>query len=92
MASITEGFGLAVAEAAQFKKPLIVRNIPVFKEIAGENAFYFDGLEAKDLASAIEKWIELYKNGKVPDSAKIKLRTWDDCTKDVYELLTGDKK
>lgn len=92
MASITEGFGLAVAEAAQFKKPLIIRNIPVFKEIAGENAFYFDGFEAKDLASAIEKWIELYKNGKVPDSAKIKLRTWDDCTKDVYELLTGDKK
>lgn len=92
MASITEGFGLAVAEAAQFKKPLIIRNIPVFKEISGENAFYFDGFEAKDLASAIEKWIELYKSGNAPDSAKIKLRTWDDCTKDVYELLTGDKK
>lgn len=92
MASVTEGFGLAVAEAAQFKKPLIIRNIPVFKEIAGNNAFYFEGFEAKDLASAIEKWIELYKNGNAPDSAKIKLRTWDDCTKDVYELLTGDKK
>lgn len=92
MASITEGFGLAVAEAAQFKKPLIIRNIPVFKEIAGENAFYFDGLEANDLASAIEKWIELYKNGNAPDSAKIKLRTWDDCTKDVYKLLIGEEK
>lgn len=92
MASITEGFGLAVAEAAQFKKPLIIRNIPVFKEIAGDNAFYFDGLEANDLASAIENWIDLYKNGNAPDSAKIKLRTWDDCTKDVYEILTGEEK
>ncbi|MBR4629674.1 MAG: glycosyltransferase family 4 protein [Treponema sp.] len=92
MASITEGFGLSVVEAARFGKPLIIRNISPFKEIAGENAFYFEGLEEKDLASAIKKWIELYKSGDAPDSAKINLRTWDDCTKDVYELLTGEQK
>ena len=88
MASITEGFGLAVAEAAQFKKPLIIRDIPPFREIAGENAFYFDGFEAQDLATAVEKWLLLYEKGAYPDSSKIKLRTWDDCTKDVYEILT----
>ena len=91
MASITEGFGLAVAEAAQFKKPLIIRNIPPFKEIAGENAYYFEGFDAENLADAVEKWLELYKNGMHPDSEKIELRTWNDCAKDVYELLTGEK-
>ncbi len=36
-ASMAEGFGLAVAEAAYFKKPLILRDLPVFRETAGEN-------------------------------------------------------
>ena len=90
MASVTEGFGLSVLEAARFKKPLILRNIPSFKEIAGENAFYFDGLGAQDLASSIESWIMLYKKNRIPTSTNIKLRTWDDCTKDVYKFLVGE--
>ena len=91
MASVTEGFGLAVAEAAQFQKPLIIRDIPVFREIAGDNAFYFTGFESEDLANKIEEWISLYKKDKslIPDTSKIHLRTWDDCTKDVYDILTG---
>ena len=95
MASITEGFGLSVAEAAHFGKPLILRDIPPFREIAGENAFYFEEFEASDLAVAIEKWIKLYKQvdkwGGASVSAKIKLRTWDDCAKDIYTLLTGEQ-
>ncbi|MCR5496177.1 MAG: glycosyltransferase family 4 protein [Treponema sp.] len=86
-ASLAEGFGLAITEGAYFKKPLILRDLPVFKEIAGENAYYFSGTEAEKLADALEKWIDLYKNGKVPDSSKIKLRTWNECTKEVYEYL-----
>ena len=91
MASITEGFGLSVAEAARFGKPLIVRNIPPFREIAGENAYYFDGFAPEDLSDAIEKWLIEYKNGTNPDSSRINLRTWDDCAKNVYELLTGEE-
>lgn len=91
MASITEGFGLSVAEAAHFEKPLIVRDIPPFREIAGDNAFYFTGLEPEDLASAIEKWIELFHTARQPNSSKIKLRTWDDCAKEIYTFITGEQ-
>ena len=62
-ASIAEGFGLAVAEGAHFKKPLILRDIPVFREIAGENAFYFTGEDSQSLAAKIEEWLSLYQKG-----------------------------
>ena len=40
-ASDAEGFGLPIVEAAFHGKPLLVSDIPVFKEIAGEAADYF---------------------------------------------------
>lgn len=87
MASIAEGFGLAVAEAAAFNKPLILREIPIFKEIAQENAFYFNSLKPVDLAKKIEEWIDLYKVNQNPSSKNIKFRTWNDCAKDIYKIL-----
>ena len=86
-ASLAEGFGLAIIEGAYYKKPLILRNLSVFMEIAGDNALYFNGLEPIDLANAIEEWIKLYNSGKAPDSSKIELRTWKDCAEEVYGLL-----
>ena len=86
-ASLAEGFGLAITEGAYYKKPLILRNLSVFMEIAGDNALYFNGLEPEDLAEAVKEWIKLYELGQVPDSSKIKLRTWQECTIDVYNAL-----
>lgn len=40
-ASEYEGFGLPIVEASRFGLPLILRNLSVFKEIAGNNALYF---------------------------------------------------
>lgn len=75
-ASEGEGFGLPLIEAAQHKLPIIARDIPVFREVAGKNAFYFDGLSPDDLAHTIEKWLELYNKGKAPSSEGIKWLTW----------------
>lgn len=41
-ASEGEGFGLPLIEAAQHGKPIIARDIPVFGEVAGDHAYYFD--------------------------------------------------
>jgi len=38
--SLEEGFGLPVLEAMACEKPLIISNIPVYKELVGENAIY----------------------------------------------------
>lgn len=75
-ASLGEGFGLPLIEAAQKGLPIIARDIPVFREVAGEHAFYFDGNEASALASSIVAWIELDKAGRAPSSGHMPWLTW----------------
>ncbi|MCD8552442.1 glycosyltransferase [Seleniivibrio sp.] len=75
-ASFGEGFGLPLIEAAQRGIPLLVRDIPVFREVAGGNAFYFEGLTASGLAGSVKSWIELYDRGEHPESGGMKYLTW----------------
>jgi len=75
-ASFGEGFGLPLIEAAQHKLPIIVRDIPVFREVAGEHAYYFDGNTPEALAQAIEAWLGLYKSNQYPKSDAMPWLTW----------------
>ena len=75
-ASAGEGFGLPLVEAAKHEIPLIARDIPVFREVAGEHAFYFDGTEPEDLANAIEQWLELEGSGRAPSSRAMPHVDW----------------
>jgi alpha-1,2-rhamnosyltransferase len=51
--SIDEGFGLPLVEAAQHKLPAIASDIPVFREIAGDGARYFEAANPDELAREI---------------------------------------
>jgi glycosyltransferase involved in cell wall biosynthesis len=41
-ASFVEGFGLPIVEAMHRQLPVIVSDIPVFREVAGDHGLYFD--------------------------------------------------
>ena len=56
-ASEGEGFGLPLVEAAQHGLPVVARDLPVFREVAGGTRFYFSGTSPEDLAGAIEDWL-----------------------------------
>ena len=56
-ASEGEGFGLPLIEAAKQGIPILARDLPVFREVAGDHAFYFTGLSAEDLALAVKDWL-----------------------------------
>ena len=75
-ASEGEGFGLPLIEAAQHKVPIIVRDIPVFREVAGDHAFYFDGKTDTELAASIRSWIQLRKEDKHPKSDHMPWLSW----------------
>jgi glycosyltransferase involved in cell wall biosynthesis len=75
-ASYGEGFGLPLIEAAQHKLPIIARDIAVFREVAGQHAFYFDGKAPTDLAQAITEWLQLHSSGQHPTSTHIPWLTW----------------
>lgn len=92
MASEGEGFGLAIVEGARHKRPLILRDIPVFRELAGEHAFYFSGLEAKDLSTAIELWIESRDKDNLPVVDGIECLTWDQSAEMLLQRLIEEQQ
>lgn len=88
-ASEGEGFGLPLIEAAQRKLPIIARDIPVFREIIGEYAYYFKGKEPENLAEAVREWTALYGQGKHPKPDGIRYVTWEESIKKLVNILVN---
>lgn len=82
-----EGFGLPLIEAAQYQLPIMARDLPVFREVAGEHAFYFSGLDAPALTDALDKWLALNANGLAPQSAGMPWLTWQESTRQLIERI-----
>jgi glycosyltransferase involved in cell wall biosynthesis len=82
-----EGFGLPLIEAAQHKLPIIARDIPVFREVAGDHAFYFKGLEPKNLSDAINNWLMLNAKGEAPQSTNMPWLTWQESAQQLLKSI-----
>ncbi|HZX29070.1 MAG TPA: glycosyltransferase family 1 protein, partial [Telluria sp.] len=82
-----EGFGLPLIEAAQHGIPIIARDLPVFREVAGEHAYYFQGTDARDLAAALKAWLDRQRAGDIPVSAGMPWQTWRGATSQVLRAL-----
>ena len=89
-ASAGEGFGLPLIEAALHKRPLIARDIPVFREVAGEHAFYFSGDTPPELAAALKAWIRADQRGEAPSTEGMTFQTWNESTKQVIDRLFAE--
>lgn len=86
-ASYGEGFGLPLIEAAQHKLPILARDIPVFREVAGEHASYFTAEQPEQLADTVRQWLELYKQGAHPKSDQMPWLTWEQSAKNLIDLI-----
>ncbi|MFZ2171981.1 MAG: glycosyltransferase [Methylococcaceae bacterium] len=86
-ASEGEGFGLPLIEAAQHKLPIIARDIPVFREVAGKYAYYFSGLDSKSLAETVTNWLALYVEGKAPRSDDMPWLTWSQSAQQLLKAI-----
>ncbi|NLY09868.1 MAG: glycosyltransferase [Tissierellia bacterium] len=86
-ASEGEGFGLPIIEAAKHNLPIISRDIPVFREVAGEHAYYFNGLEPEAVEKCIKDWLSLYEKGKHPVSKNINWLTWKETAQQLLEKI-----
>lgn len=85
--SLGEGFGLPLIEGAQHGLPIIARNLPVFREVAGSHAHYFDGDSPQTLASSISTWLELSAGGHAPSSRGMPILTWKQSAGQVLAAL-----
>ncbi|NIF29510.1 glycosyltransferase family 4 protein [Pantoea sp. Tr-811] len=75
-ASYGEGFGLPLIEAAQHELPIIARDLPVFREVAGEHAWFFEGHVTSEIADRITAWLALFEQGEHPQSKHMPWLTW----------------
>lgn len=64
--SFAEGFGLPVAEALSHNRPVLIRNIPVFKEMTSPLITYFDRDDDIALAQSVTDWLKDVENEQKP--------------------------
>lgn len=91
-ASYGEGFGLPLIEAAQHKLPIIARDIPVFREVAGEHAYYFEAASADGLVQAIKSWLALYENGAQPESNTMPWSNWKQSADRLIDVIINGRQ
>lgn len=86
-ASEGEGFGLPLIEAAQWGIPIIARDLPVFREVAGRYASYFSATDAQGLARELEQWLKAHQAGETPDVAGVPWLSWQQSADQLLRLV-----
>ena len=84
VASEAEGFGLSVAEGLWHGKPVIARDIPVFREIGSDGLIYFSGKSPEAIANAVR--IVLH-SGPSKSISQPKTLTWTESFANFAQLL-----
>ncbi len=84
-----EGFGLPLIEAAQQGKPVLARDIPVFREVAGDHASYFSGTGAESLAAGVRQWMADRRAGTLPDIQALTWLSWRESAEQLASALLG---
>lgn len=83
-ASISEGFGLPLIEAGSLGVPLLVSDIPVFHEVAGDVATYFPVGNAVSLANSLMIMFDGKEIGRHP---VIPSRNWHEASRELVGVL-----
>lgn len=87
-ASLGEGFGLPLIEAAQHHLPILARDLPVFREVAGAHASYFNASNGPALATALADWLQALRTGQAPASNAMPRLDWAASAAQLAKRLT----
>ncbi len=94
--SLCESFGLPVLEAAANKIPILCSNLKIFKEIYGQNCFYFNPNKSKSIFNEINNFLSLNKNqikNKINNAYNIsKNLSWTKCGNQYYDIILNSIK
>lgn len=88
-ASRDEGFGLPVVEAQALGTPVLLNDIPIFREIGGEPAGYFDGSSVASFVRAVRE-LENPGEWRRRSAASVEWArryNWPDAAKQLLQVL-----
>jgi glycosyltransferase involved in cell wall biosynthesis len=85
VASRGEGLGLPLLEAARLGKPVLARDLAVFREIAPDGVCFFKADTADGLASALRGWRDKGQHTSLAPS----LTGWRRGAEQLMQVLTG---
>lgn len=90
-ASLDEGYGIPVADAMALGVPAVITDMPIFHEVAGEGALYFDPSNPEAFAERVKEASELatYKKLSRAGIAQSRTFSWE---KSAQVLLEAAKK
>jgi len=92
-ASEGEGFGLPIIEASKHQLPLMLRDIPIFHEVADKHAFYFENTnDYLEINNKIRVWIKLYQENQHPKSYNLAWLTWENSANELLSILKTQKE
>ena len=87
-----EGFGMTILESMAVATPVVLSDIPVFREIAGEAGTYFDTSKSESLTQALDELCDddVYKSKSLASIENARKFSWHKAAKlhaDVYKLI-----
>lgn len=85
--SEAEGFGLPLVEAVRLGKPVLCRDLAVFRELVHDGATYFSGSDPENLAACIGQWLSDISAGQAPLADPAKLSSWREATGRLLEIV-----
>ena len=86
-ASVAEGYGLPIVEAAQHQVPVIASDIAVFREVAGAGAEYFPLGDQDALMALIRRFSLLPLPERQAMAARVEVLTWHDSARQALRKL-----
>ena len=80
--SLCEGFGLPVVEAANNGLPSILSDLPVFREIGGQTAQYFEVTNSQELCVLLQKTLMSAKVAPALNS-----KSWQEAVREIISMI-----